>query len=191
MMDSLWCMSTKKATLYLVWCACCQMWRWKCRSPMSLLPDTWNCRLRMYLECQEHFPRHQLQRKPLVSDPGMHHDTCIMHVPWCMSGSLTHSDRENVSGIPGACAAHNFTYLARGPCVICQMKENWARWMQVTMAVLHCSSAAEMSVKIQSDWKTRFSMSDFIFSSGSFYLYGLTLIPPWISNYINYKVWDE
>ena len=35
------------------------------------------------------FPRHRLQRKPLVSDPGMHHDTCVTHVPWCMSGSLT------------------------------------------------------------------------------------------------------
>ena len=29
------------------------------------------------------FPRHQLQRKPLVSDPDMHHGTCVTHVPWC------------------------------------------------------------------------------------------------------------
>ena len=29
------------------------------------------------------------QRKPLVSDPGMHHGTCVTHVPWCMSGSVT------------------------------------------------------------------------------------------------------
>ena len=36
-------------------------------------------------------------------------------MPWCMSGSLTRFGRENVPGIPGACAAHNFTYLARGP----------------------------------------------------------------------------
>ena len=43
-------------------------------------------------------------RKPLVSDPGMHHGTCVTHVPWCMSGSLTCGDRENVPGIPGACA---------------------------------------------------------------------------------------
>ena len=28
---------------------------------------------------------------PLVSDPGMHHDTCMTHVPWCMPGSLTGS----------------------------------------------------------------------------------------------------
>ena len=26
---------------------------------------------------------------PRVSNPDMHHDTCMMHVPWCMSGSLT------------------------------------------------------------------------------------------------------
>ena len=50
------------------------------------------------------FPRRQFQRKPLVSDPGMHHGTCVTHVPWCMSGSLTCGDGESVPGIPGACA---------------------------------------------------------------------------------------
>ena len=48
------------------------------------------------------FPCRRFQRKPLVSDPGMHHGTCVTHVPWCMSGSLTCGDRENVPGIPGA-----------------------------------------------------------------------------------------
>ena len=50
------------------------------------------------------FSRRRLQRKPLVSDPGMHHGTCVTHVPWCMSGSLTRGGGENVPGIPGACA---------------------------------------------------------------------------------------
>ena len=50
------------------------------------------------------FPRRRFQRKPQVSDPGMHHGTCVTHVPWCMSGSLTCGDGENVPGIPGACA---------------------------------------------------------------------------------------
>ena len=49
------------------------------------------------------FPRRRFQRKPLVSDPGMHHGTCVTHVPWCMSGSLTCGDGENVPGIPRAC----------------------------------------------------------------------------------------
>ena len=41
--------------------------------------------------------------------------TCVTHVPWCMSGSLTRSGGENVRGIPGACATRNFAYPARGP----------------------------------------------------------------------------
>ena len=58
---------------------------------------------------------------PQVSDPDMHHGTCVTHVPWCMPGSLTSSFLwswrwgENVPGIPGACATRNFTYLVRGP----------------------------------------------------------------------------
>ena len=54
------------------------------------------------------FSRHWLQRKPLVSDPSMHHGTCVTHVPWCMSGSLTRGGGEN---IPGSCATRKFTYL--------------------------------------------------------------------------------
>ena len=50
------------------------------------------------------FPRRRFRRKPLVSDPDMHHGTCVTHVPWCMSGSLTCGNGENVPGIPGACA---------------------------------------------------------------------------------------
>ena len=57
-----------------------------------------------------------LQRRPLVSDPGMHHGTCVTHVPWCISRSLTRGDGENVSGISGACTTRNFAYLLRGPC---------------------------------------------------------------------------
>ena len=58
----------------------------------------------MCRECRERFPCQRLQRKPLVSDPGMHHGTCVTHVPWCMSGLLTRDGGENVPGIPGACA---------------------------------------------------------------------------------------
>ena len=75
---------------------------------MGLLPDTWNCGLRMCRECLEHFPRHRLQRKPLGNDPSMHLGT---------SGSLTRGGGENVPGTPDTCATHNFTYLVRGPCL--------------------------------------------------------------------------
>ena len=61
------------------------------------------------------FPRHRLQTKPLLRDPGMHHDTCVTHVPWCMSGSLTRGGEENVPSVPGACATRIFTYLGKRP----------------------------------------------------------------------------
>ena len=80
---------------------------------MGLLPDMLYCVLRMRRECRERFPRLRLQRKLLVSDPGMHHGTCVTHAPWCMLGSLPRGAGENVPGIPGASATHNFTYLAR------------------------------------------------------------------------------
>ena len=65
---------------------------------------------------------------PRVSDPNMHHGTCVTHVPWRMLGSLTSGYFEvgggkNVLGIPGACATRNFMYLVRGPCT--SATANW------------------------------------------------------------------
>ena len=82
---------------------------------MGLLPDTQNRGCACTGNVGNVFPRHRLHRKPLVSDPGMHHGTCVTHVPWWMSGSLTSGGGGNVPGIPGACATRNVTYLARGP----------------------------------------------------------------------------
>ena len=45
-------------------------------------------------------PRRRFQRKPLVSDPGMHHGTYMTHVPWCMPGSLACSDGETFPAFP-------------------------------------------------------------------------------------------
>ena len=50
------------------------------------------------------------ERKPLVRDPGMYHDTCVTYVPWCMTGSITRGGWENVPCMPG-----NFAHLSRGP----------------------------------------------------------------------------
>ena len=68
--------------------------------PMGLLPDTLNCWLRMCREFRDRFLRHRLQRKLLVSDPGMYHGMCVTHVPWCMSGALTRSAGKNVAAFP-------------------------------------------------------------------------------------------
>ena len=43
------------------------------------------------------FPRHGLQTKPLVNDPGMHRGAWVTHVPWCLSGSLTRGGGEKRS----------------------------------------------------------------------------------------------
>ena len=98
-----------------------KVWPQCIRCPMGLLPDTLNCGLRMRRECRKHFPHHRLQRKPLVSDPGMHHDTSFTHVQWCMLRSLTRSGGENVPGIPGACVIRNLMYLARGSLALKQL----------------------------------------------------------------------
>ena len=91
----------------------CYYWKRTVNGPLTRYLEL---RLLMHRECREHLPRPRLQRKPLVNNPGMHHSTCVTHVPWCMSGSLVCGGGENVTGIPGACAIRNFTYLARGPC---------------------------------------------------------------------------
>ena len=83
--------------------------------PMGLLPDTQNCGLRKRRKCRERFSRHRIQINPLVSDPDMHHGTCVTHVPSCIPGSLTRGRGENVPGISGACASRNVAWLARGP----------------------------------------------------------------------------
>ena len=79
---------------------------------MDLLPDTLNCALCIHRECLERIPSHRFQRKPIISNPGMHHGTCVAHVPWCMSGSLIRGSGEHVSDIPGA--TRDLTYLPRG-----------------------------------------------------------------------------
>ena len=83
---------------------------------MGLLPDMQNCGLRMPQECWERFPHHRLQMKPQVSDPSMHHGTCVKHVPWCMSGSLTTPvTGENIPCIPSACATQQFYVSGKRP----------------------------------------------------------------------------
>ena len=66
---------------------------------------TWaSCQIRKIAACactgnaRNVFPRRRLQRKPLISEPDMHHGTIITHVPWCMSRSLTCGGGENVPG---------------------------------------------------------------------------------------------
>ena len=69
----------------------------------------------MRRECRERLPRHRFERNSLVSDSGMHHGTCVAHVPVMHVRIDNPWMRGKRSVIPGAWASRNFTYLARGP----------------------------------------------------------------------------
>ena len=104
----------------------------------------------MRQECQERFLRHQLQAKPLVSDPSIHHGTCVMHVPLCMSESPTCGGGENAT-VNGVCAICNFTYLVRGPCMQCVLM-----WPPETAKILlvKLSRMTKIFIDIVNEFKT-------------------------------------
>ena len=88
------------------------------------------------------FPHRRLQRKLLVSDPGMHHGTCVTHVPWCMSGSLTCSGGENVPGNPGVCA----------PAILCIWQEaHWSSPCEVALKIIHRNSL-KLKIERKYNW---------------------------------------
>ena len=80
-----------------------------------------------------------------VSDPDMHHGTCVTHVPWCMPDALKSAVGENVPGIPGACATRNFTYLVRGPWNAAQFTVQCRKYIQVEITMgKHCTPFTEI-----------------------------------------------
>ena len=112
----------------LLWRSCSQI---TVAASWGRLGDMQNCALRMCQECRERYPSHRLQRKSLVSDPDTHHGTCVMHVPWCMSTSVTRGGGENVPVIPGACTTRNFAYLVRGSRKGLSCWNSFRRWFIV------------------------------------------------------------
>ena len=105
-----------QVALFISFCVTSLAGRQSCHGPLTRYLKLWAA----------HAPRMSGTFSPPPSSketasyrpPGMHHGTCVPHVPWCMSGSLTRGDGENVPGITSACATRNFTYLVRGP--LCQ-----------------------------------------------------------------------
>ena len=102
----------------------------------------------MRWEFQERFPRYWRQSKPLVSDPGMNHGTCVTQVQWCMPGSLTSCGGENVPGIPGACTTRNFTYLVKRPCRDSSVL--LSKWITTVLNCVTFASQTKYSPLIQS-----------------------------------------
>ena len=109
--------------------------------------------------CSERFSRHRLHKKLLVSDPGMHHGTCVTHVPLCMSGSLTRSGAKNVPGIPGTYATRNCTYLARGPYEIKIYSPKRSAWSAI-LTVLKMGFCGEKVCRLQLKKIREFRIND-------------------------------
>ena len=82
--------------------------------PLGLLPDTWSCGLPMCRERRERIPCHRLQSKPLLSDPGVHHDTCVTHDVMHV-GIANLRWRGKRSRHSRRYTTRNFLYLVRGP----------------------------------------------------------------------------
>ena len=55
----------------------------------------------MRRECRERFPRLRFPKKARVSDTNTHHGTCVTHVPWYISGSLTSGNGKTFPAFPG------------------------------------------------------------------------------------------
>ena len=87
---------------------------------MGLLPDSNIAGCACARNAGNVFPHRRLQRKPLVSDPGMHHGTCVTHVSWCMSGSLTRLAWKTFPAFP----AHAQTSILR-----IWQEAHWLRWI--------------------------------------------------------------
>ena len=118
---------------------------------IGLLPDTFNCGLRMRRECRERFLA-----------PGLAISTFITSCAWrtcrdaCRGRQLIVSfeagGEENVPSIPGACATRNFTYLVRNP----STRITFSRWQMtiksdVTIAISD-RSLLPNSASIYSQW---------------------------------------
>ena len=59
---------------------------------MSLVVQPWaSCQIRKIVGAHAPGMPGTFSPSPQVSDPDMHHGTCVTHVPWCMPGSLTSS----------------------------------------------------------------------------------------------------
>ena len=94
------------------------LWWWP---PSWGYRPTWaSCQIRQIADAHAPGMPGTLSPPPQVSDPDMHHDTCVTHVPWCMprslvSGFLWSWRRGKHSRHSGACASRNLAYLVRGP----------------------------------------------------------------------------
>ena len=64
--------------------------RFKCEQSTKFTIQPWaSCQIRKIAGAHAPGMPGTFSPSPRVSDPDMHHGTCVTHVPWCMPGSLT------------------------------------------------------------------------------------------------------
>ena len=72
----------------------------------------------MHREFREGFPRHRLQRNRLLAIPACITTRASRTCRDACRDRKTRDGRENVPGIPGACASRNFMHLVRDPLTV-------------------------------------------------------------------------
>ena len=126
---------------------------------MGLLPNMQNRGLLMRRECWERFPRHRFQRKPLVSEPGMHHGTCVAHVPWCMPGSLNRSGGGKRSRYSRHMRNPWFCVIGRRPMEKWYQQCTKLNWAEYSHSILASLKFGHISVKPHTLSKMRLDIS--------------------------------
>ena len=116
----------------------------------------------------ETFSRQWLQRNPLVSDPGMHQGTCVTHVPWYMSGSLTRAGGENVPGIILCLMTSIPGWLIRAYCKI-QRPTKYLNECQTF--VVRLDKGLDILILFQISLKIKFTANLIVYIFATFYFY--------------------
>ena len=99
------------------------IWTWQPRRGFHLnrqAPSSLSWTFSRYVKLRVAHAPGMFSPPPQVSDPDMHHGTCVTHVPWCMPGSLTSGFLwSQWRGIRSRYSRRKrnlqFAYLARGP----------------------------------------------------------------------------
>ena len=111
----------------------------------------------MRREYRERFPHRWLQRKLLAGDPGMHHGTCVTHVPWCMSRSLTR-------GVRGKRSRHS--WRMRNPQFYVSSRRPMDLIFQVSLKMPKCfCTTGWKHTRIHSKWIGYVSFSTLLYTS--------------------------
>ena len=132
---------------------------------------------------------------PRVSDPDIHHGTCVTHVPWSMPGSLTSGFlwdrwRGKRSRHPRCMRKLLFYVSGRRPIVpFCVLAYRCTSGWMIRKTHTPTLSPSKHSANLI--WGMTSSMPKWVGVQRPFYWHGITLVLSWVSNRMPNEVWDE